>query len=325
MLTTSPTVLPRKRPAAPPEVSALIRPLSRRDNRLNWLFLTFDWAVIGAALAVHLMVPGPVVYLLALIIIGSRMRALANLVHEAAHLKLFGNRQLNDGIGRALCALPIFINYRRYVADHKRHHRNLWRNDGDPDLLLYQLTDTVDATRGRGSFAGFVVKHVVLVVVPVMPWWRLWRESRRDPARLLVLGLLALAGAGLVVAAPAPLTDVVVFGWLVPWLTSFQSITYWAELGEHGGLRKHGWSWGSRNWRGNAVTRWVIGSHSDDQYHLLHHWFPSVPHYRLRSLDTECRSRWLEYRDHARCSGFFVGNGSGASVLTDIWRGGEEE
>lgn len=324
-MTISPSALLAERQAAPPEVRSLIRPLSQRDNWLNWLFLAGDWSIIGVAMAVYLLEPGPIVYLLVLAIIGSRMRALGNLLHEAAHWKLFRNRRLNDLAGSVLCALPIFISYRRYVADHKLHHRNLWKNAQDPDLALYALTKTVEASRDRVSFARFVVKHVVFVIIPVMPSWRLCREAFRDRARLIVMCLLIVIGSVLPFVGPPLVTEVVVFCWIIPWLTSFQCIAYWAELAEHGGLRNYGWSWGSRNWHGNVVTRWIIGSHSDDLYHLLHHWFPAVPHHRLRSLDKVCRSRWAEYDAHSRCTGFFVGNGSGASVLRDIWRGGEPE
>lgn len=304
------------------EVKALIKPLSRRDDWLNWLFLIGDWSVIGGALILHLLVSGPLIYVLVLIIIGSRMRALGNLLHEAAHFKLFRNRKLNNTAGQALCAGPIFINYKRYVADHKLHHRNLWRNAKDPDLALYILTKTEDSSLERQSFAMFIGKHVLLVIAPVMPMWRLCRDTIRDLGRLIKVCLLAITGIVLPLTVPSVATEVVVFCWIVPWFTTFQCISYWAELGEHGGLRQHGWSWGSRNWRGNVVTRWLIGSHSDDPYHLLHHWFPSVPHHRLRWLDTECKSKWAEYKSHSRCTGFFFARGADVSVIRDVWSGG---
>jgi len=272
----------------------------------------------------HLLIPGPLVYVFALVIIGSRMRALANLLHEAAHFKLFRNRKLNDVAGRALCAWPILINYKRYVADHKLHHRNLWRNDQDPDLALYTLTKTEDSSRGRQSFAAFVGKHVLLVIIPVMPMWRLCRDAMGSRGRLVTVWLVAMTGLVLSLTWRSVATEVVVSCWIVPWLTAFQCISYWAELGEHGGLRQYGSSWGSRNWRGNVVTRWLIGSHSDDLYHLLHHWFPTVPHHRLRWLDTECRSKWAAYKSYSRCVGFFFGRGTGVSVMRDIWSGGRE-
>jgi fatty acid desaturase len=313
----------KERPTPPPQVKSLIRPLSRRDDWLNWMFLAGDWSVIAVAVTVHLLVPGPVVYFLAVIVIGSRMRALGNLLHEAAHLKLFRNRGLNDVVGRLLCASPIFAGYGRYVAAHKLHHRNLWRNAQDPDLPLYTMTRTETSSRDRESFAAFVGKHVLLVIIPVMPMRRLCRDTLRDRISLVSISTVAATGIVLPFFAPPLISQVVVFCWIIPWFTAFQYITYWAELGEHGGLRKHGWSWGSRNWRGNLVTRWLIGSHSDDLYHLLHHWFPTVPHHRLRYLDSTCRSEWAAYRVRSRCAGFFLGSETGVSVLRDIWSGGE--
>jgi len=323
-MATSSRISLEERQLPPAEVKSLIRPLSQRDDWLNWLFLAGDWSLIGGAMALYLLVPGPLVYILVLIVIGSRMRALGNLLHEAAHLKLFRDRKLNDVAGRVLCAWPIFVRYKKYTADHKLHHRNLWRNAQDPDLALYEFTKTEDSSRGRQSFAAFVVKHVFLVIVPVMPTWRLCRDTIRDRSRLATVCSLIVIAIVLPLAGPWLVTEVVVFCWIIPWFTTFQCISYWAELGEHGGLKRYGWSWGSRNWRGNVVTRWLIGSHSDDLYHLLHHWFPTVPHHRLRRLDAECRSNWVAYDSHSRCTGFFFGRGMGVSVIRDIWSGGEE-
>lgn len=306
----------------PADVKSLIRPMSKRDNWINCLYLAGDWLVICAAITCYLAVPGPLCYVLTVIVVGSRMRALGNLLHEAAHFKLFASRRLNDLAGTLLCSWPLFTGYRRYVADHVLHHRNLWRNDRDPDLALYAMTGTERSVRGFQSYPWFIVKHVILVAVPVLPLLRVGHDVLRSRARLAVVFGLAAAAAGLTAAAPGAVVKAVVLCWIVPWFTSFQSIAYWAELAEHGGLRDFGWQWGSRNWAGGLVTRWLIGSHSDDLYHLLHHWFPTVPHHRLRRLDAACRTAWPQYRDHQRCTGFFRSTGAGVSVLRDIWSGG---
>ena len=307
---------------APAEIKSMIRPMSKRDDWVNWLYLAGDWFIICGAIVFYLAVPGLLSYVLAVIIIGSRMRALGNLLHEAAHFKLFAERRLNNLAGTLLCSWPIFVCYRRYVADHILHHRNLWRNDSDPDLALYAMTGTERSSRDTQAFSWFMVKHVILVIVPVLPLLRLAREAAGSRLRLAIVGGLMATAAVLAAAAPGVVVKVVVLCWIVPWFTSFQCITYWAELAEHGGLRDFGWNWGSRNWDGGWVTRWLIGSHSDDLYHLLHHWFPTVPHHRLRPLDAACRSVWPEYRNHQRCTGFFRSAGTGVSVMRDIWSGG---
>lgn len=305
----------------PADVKKAVRDCSATDNWRNWLFLTGDWGLIVAAAATHFYVGGIPVYLLSVLVIGSRMRALANLLHESAHYKLFADRRMNAIAGMLLCAWPLYTGYRTYVRQHRLHHLNLWKGEQDPDLPLYRMTRTENARRGAVSFRSFVLTHVVFVVIPVMPLRRMIAESGRG-RRLLVPLASLLAALALHTWVSGTAGDVVIRYWLIPWATAYQVIAYWAELGEHGGLSGRGHDWGSRNWRGSAASRWLIGSHSDDLYHLLHHFFPSVPHYRLTELDHTCRDRWSAYRAQDRCSGFFVGGYDGVSVLHDIWDGG---
>jgi fatty acid desaturase len=320
MLAISPTKLAADGP--PIEFKPLVRQMSVRDNWRNWVFLGVDWAIIALAVGAHLIWTTPIVYLGTLVLIGSRMRALANLLHEAAHLKLFASRRLNNAAGAVLCAWPLMAMYRRYVRQHRLHHRNLWRNEQDPDAAFYRLTGTEGSSADRIPYATFLVRHVALVVVPVLPTWRLYRDLRTDIPRLVTVG--AFLSVTTLAWLTVPRIGAAVFlYWLVPWLSTFQIFTYWAEIGEHGGLMAQGWSWGSRNWYGNHLTRWLIGSHSDDLYHLLHHWFPAVPHYRLGSLHAACGRRWMAYLAHDRCAGFFLGQRGRVSVLRDIWSGGQ--
>jgi fatty acid desaturase len=309
---------PKDRP--PTDVVAAVRGRSSRPRWRNAAYLAADWLVIAGAITAHALLGGPALYLLAVALVGTRMRALANLLHEAAHHKLFAHRSVNDMCARLLCGWPILVDYDRYARLHRLHHRSLWVDNQDPDVALYRLTRTETSSAERLTFGAFLLRHVVLVVIPVMPLRRLLAARRSQRLLVgLVLGVLVLAAGWF---ALRPLTTGFLLYWLVPWLTTYQICGYWAELGEHGGLRAVGHDWGSRNWRGNVLTRWAIGSHSDDLYHLLHHWFPSVPHFRLRELDRLCRSRWPEYAARARCTGFFLGGRGGVSVLRDIWTGG---
>lgn len=304
----------------PPEVKDVVRIASRVDNRRNVVYLTADWLVIASATVLHAVMGGIPAYLLAVVVIGTRMRALANLLHESAHYKLFADRRLNAAVGQVLCAWPIFIGYRRYTAEHRLHHQNLWRTENDPDLPLYRWTGTEYSSAGRTSFRSFLTRHVLLALVPIMPWRQLV-SSAGWPRMLRMGGVAVFVLAAVAFINPALAAGVVLY-WLVPWLTVYQIVSYWAELGEHGGLRQAGPAWGSRNWRGNILSRLSIGSHSDDLYHLLHHWFPSVPHYRLDEVDRECLLRWPQYARQARCTGFFLSSGGRVSVMRDIWAGG---
>jgi fatty acid desaturase len=272
----------------------------------------------------HQTLGGWLVYAVTCTLIGSRMRALANLLHESVHGKLFKHRQLNAAAGRALCAWPIVVGPGQYRRQHRLHHKHLWNSDLDPDRQLYQITGTETKSFRPGGYPAFLFKHVVLVVLPYWPLRRLLSSSAG------VVQILWLCAVYLVVLAldrfvHIPVHTALAMYWIVPWLTTYQMITYWAELAEHAGLKEFGHHWGSRNWTASALMRWLIGPHSDDTYHLLHHWFPSIPHYRLRAADLVCGREWPEYRNHLRCNGFFVARQGTVSVMGDIWRGGQRQ
>lgn len=305
--------------APPPEVRQLVKSTSTLDNWRNWMYLLTDYGIAVGVAYVAQLSHSWTVYLLSVVVIGSRMRAVANLLHEAAHRKLFRNRHMNNTAGILLLAWPLASGFRQYARLHALHHVYLWDKDSDPDAKLYFSTKTDERSDQRYGYARFWLVNVVLVILPIRPLQLFFLAAKNQPSRTFKLAFASVIvvvaglrgwGAGLMLTRY----------WLAPFFTTYLAITYWAELGEHGGLRSFGRRWGTRNWVGNPITRWLIGSHSDDLYHLLHHWFPSVPHYNLRKLDTACCQIWPAYGRQYRCGGFFLGSQEISSVMHDIWR-----
>ncbi|MEU7141620.1 fatty acid desaturase family protein [Nocardia sp. NPDC046473] len=300
---------------------AALQHSGRSDNWRNAFYIGLDWGIIALAIAIPEYFNSWSLWLLAVVIIGSRMRALANLMHEAAHRKLFRSRSINDAVGAALCAWPILVDYQTYLTRHRRHHARLWSERDDPDFDFFRRTGAEYQTSDQMSFRRFALIHIAYGLFTVWSPVRLWHGlGRGSGLAIRLLGAAAVAAA--VTLATRQLPIPLIAFWAVPWITTFQSFTYWAELGEHAGLRARGRKWGSRNWFGGRLTRTLIGPHSDDSYHLLHHWFPTVPHYRLKSLHRVCLRQWSRYREHQRCGGFFLSTARGRSVLYDVWAGG---
>ena len=73
----------------------------------------------------------PLTYLLAVVVVGTRMVALGGLMHEAAHYRVFRSRLLNDVIGE-LMAFPTTASMAGYRNTHFAHHREL-NSEKDPD------------------------------------------------------------------------------------------------------------------------------------------------------------------------------------------------
>jgi fatty acid desaturase len=210
--------------------------------------------------------------------IGSRFRAIGNMVHECAHRTLVRSRSHNRGLGELL-AFVDFTAFAAYKDEHLSHHRHLGDAARDRDYAVRK--DLFEHGPGRSFLARHLLRpltlfHVQRYIEPV-----LWR--RADPwtvkaARLTYnLGLVALAWAT---------------GWipfllfyLVPYATAYQVFRYWSDAVDHAGaLSNHDELDRARNhvhrW---APVNWLLFPR-DDQFHLVHHLFPSVPTGSLATL-----------------------------------------
>lgn len=93
------------------------------------------WLVIAATLVVCMVWVHPLLWLLAVPILGGRQLGLAILMHDAAHGLLHPDRRVNDFVGRWLCGLPVGATLETYRSDHFRHHK-FTQQPEDPDLVL---------------------------------------------------------------------------------------------------------------------------------------------------------------------------------------------
>jgi fatty acid desaturase len=297
----------------PRELRRELAALRARDDRRNVVAILSDWLAVAVAIAASIVTANPFVYVAAVIVIGSRQRALMNLVHEASHHKLFTRRGVNHWAGKLLIAFPVITGLAAYTCSHCRHHARLWDEERDPKTLRYLELDLVEPAADRSFWVKHLARPLALVHVPRNVAASLsWEgEPRAERLQRLAYWVVVLAVVGLL----GLWTQLVLF-WVLPYCTTFQVVRYWAEMAEHAGLRSSDPWQATRNWTSNGLVRWLMLSH--DQYHLVHHLFPGIPHYR-----TPAAHRLLmqvpEYAAAHHCDGFFWPHRADTpSVLQDI-------
>src|SRR5205085_10557905 len=92
--------------------------------------------------------------------------------------------------------------------------------------------------------------------------------------------------------------------WVVPLLTSFSFFMILRQLVQHGNGGR-GWLTNTRVFLVNRFINYAVFPMGQD-YHLPHHLYASVPHYRLRELH-EVLMEYPEYREQAVVvEGYFV-------------------
>ena len=296
---------------------ATLRELARTDNVTNVRHLAADWLAIAAAVAASVSLDSAFALAGAVLTIGSRQRALMNLLHQASHGQLFANRTANRWCGRLLVAFPLGMSLDAYRSTHLVHHRHLWDEAHDPKTVRYAALGLVRAPRRVSRFA---LRHLLgalaLLHVPFNVGTALRASGAPGAERAALVGFW---GVVVTVAALTGTGRELLAHWALPYLTTFQVIRYWSETAEHAGLPSQDAWLATRNWTSSAPVRWLLAPHSDS-YHLAHHLVPSVPHYRLTRLHAELM-RIPEYAAGHQCDGFLLPHRPEApSVIQDICR-----
>lgn len=261
--------------------------LCKRDDYHGFVSIVEDACVIFLAVLAPITLTIWAVPL-SIILIGSRQRALASLLHEAAHGILFKSRFLNHTIGRFVCGWPILQSFDTYKASHVlSHHPKIGDAVFDPDLS-FMISQGVYKEQTRSQF---IYSYVVapLLGSRILPYiWYVVRHRFIDNVldhknRMETLCLIVFHFCVVLASVYLDFFWWVLLLWYVPLITSFAVIGWFSELSEHFpmmGSAMFQRVYPSRNRYAAWWERVVIGMHGDN-FHLTHHLFPAVPHWNL--------------------------------------------
>jgi len=258
---------------------------------------------LGAAIA------WPVFWVLvpAVLIIATQQHAMFVLAHEAAHYRLFPNRSVNDLAGRLLGAFA-GLSMCAYRVVHRLHHNDLY-GERDPDIALHG-----GYPRGKA----YLVRKLFADVLGLTAW-KTYSYFLGAPAANAETGQAqrplddtsvslrqaARADRWLVAAVQLalPICAGLLFGWyglmlylllwVLPAVTVLQAILRLRAICEHGApaatdspLRA------ARTTLAGPLLRLILFPHHVN-YHVEHHLYPAVPHYRLPQLHRTLGARGI--------------------------------
>jgi len=261
-----------------------LRDLSMVNSWRGAFHIAVEWTLIVGAIFLCQRFWNPLLYIAAVMWIGSRQHALMVLMHDGVHYRLFRNRFLNEWLSEISLAWPVLISARAYRRNHFAHHRHL-NTERDPDWV-----------RRRG---------VVAWVFPKRPR-DLTLLLLNDLSGLGAIGLLRLAGSlmskdtgvskGFLIGRYTFYLSVTVFliwfgamklailYWFVPLFTWLIMIFRIRSIAEHSAIEGASQFYAqTRSTTASLLDRIFIAP-KNVNYHLEHHLYPSVPFYRLPKL-----------------------------------------
>jgi fatty acid desaturase len=193
-----------------------------------------------------------------------------------------------------------------YRVIHRLHHNNLY-GELDPDTALHggyprgrsylvkKLLKDLSGLTAWKTYAYFLVGAPALNTatnVAVRPLddtsEKLRSEARRDRNTVIAVQILLL----ILFAWSGYLVEYLVL-WILPLVTVVQAILRLRAIAEHGATTDFSSPLtAARTNTAPAWLEWLIFPHHVN-YHIEHHLYASVPHYRLKRLHREMQQRGL--------------------------------
>ncbi|HFC7429411.1 TPA: fatty acid desaturase, partial [Neisseria meningitidis] len=113
------------------EILLKIKELYRYDNWHAVLAILYDYLII--IFSIFLSEQSYWFLPLTILLIGSRQRALATILHEASHSALTKNKKFGQILGTYFSGYLIFQSWNSYCVSHVKNHHPKLGTDSDPD------------------------------------------------------------------------------------------------------------------------------------------------------------------------------------------------
>lgn len=263
-----------------------LKPLFKTNAYRHALGILFDWIVIAVAIYICLQYFNPATYLLAVLIIGARMHALAILMHDATHYRFLKKRKWNDLITNIVTMYPLFTSIEVYRQNHLRHHQHL-NTDHDPDWVAKIGVKEFTFPKSKRAFLWTLFTYMILYRGIKDAIWFLQRfqspsMKKKDKATdwykiiyyLMLFSILTIMGWW----------QYFLLFWFIPYLSTFFMFQYIRSVAEHFGELAYDHDLtSSRTVKVNYLERFFLSPHNVG-YHLEHHLYPGVPFYHLPKL-----------------------------------------
>ena len=206
--------------------------------------------------------------------IGTRWRALGNIIHECAHGIFVDKPKHNEILGHLLSSIE-FTDFNLYCKHHQTHHAHLGDPDHDLDFKA-RHTFLGDHTPSKRQFI-----ITILSAVSLFPLWAkqarpvLWSGNIPFWANFFMIHLLAITLVGLLYAPTS--SHIFLYG-ILPFATSYQWMRLFSDCADHIFLYNNQ-NEVDRSRNHIFQTSWLnaLLFPRNDAYHLVHHLFPNLP------------------------------------------------
>jgi fatty acid desaturase len=261
-----------------------LRALSQVNPIISICHILFEWSAIllAAVLCQHFW--NPLLYLVTVALIGARQHALLILMHDGTHYRLFRNHRVNDWITELLLAWPHLVTMRAYRENHLAHH-NYVNTEKDPDWVRKKDNPEWHFPQSARSLLSVALRDLVGIgAIKLLRLASSLSSSASAPSKAFVRMRLAFYVTGLSALIGAGCGQALLLYWVVPYFTWLVLIMRIRSIAEHFAIDYKRGVYGQTRTTYTGLLVRLFFAPKNVNYHVEHHFFPSVPFFRLPEL-----------------------------------------
>ncbi len=275
-----------------------LKQLSQTSALQTSLSLFLDWLGIAALFALLIYFPNPLTYIFCFILLGRQQLALAIMMHDGAHGRLYKNPKVNDYIGQLFTASAVFFSQDSYRKFHLKHHQSPLVAD-DPDISLiggYPIPAKSFRRKLMRDLFGvsyfkfigyFFYKPRKKVSTPKPTPGA---SSKRLPLWYQVFTVLLINGSMLGILWGLGHASLYFIFWILPMMSILQFLLRIRGIAEHAGYEANANQMLCSRTITNPLQTFFFAPHQVN-YHMEHHQYPSVPYFRLPEVHRLMKQR----------------------------------
>lgn len=188
-------------------------------------------------------------------------------MHDACHSSLTNKRWINTVIG-SIASLPYLGAYPLYRFAHLKHHQHTNHEKDDPDFWSAQTP------------------HLVKWMTQDWRYIKLYHNSRKYftlTQRIQNIGLPAIWLVFVVFLLISGFWPVVILGWLLPWRLAVTWLSFAFNYLPHTPhlITQHDNRFAATVCLQPRWLKWIM---MFQNYHIIHHLYPSAPFYRMEKM-----------------------------------------
>jgi fatty acid desaturase len=258
--------------------------LSRVNPLISSCHILGEWSAVVLAVIICQHFWNPLLYLVTVAFIGARQHALLILMHDGTHYRLFRNRRINDWVTELLLAWPHLVTMRSYRENHLAHH-NFVNTEKDPDWFRKKDNAEWYFPQSAASLLNILLRDLIGIGgINLIRLASSLSSAARRPSKAFirmrlafyvsVIGGLIIAGCG----------KALVLYWVVPFFSWLILIMRIRSIAEHFAINGRLGVYGQTRTTHAGFLARIFVAPKNVNYHIEHHFFPSVPFHRLPEL-----------------------------------------